>query len=146
MHRNIETQLSIEIANAPGEIARISDILSANGVVVNAMSIADEANRGYFRFLPDVAEEAEHTLRTKGFDVMRERVISVKLNDQKGRLAKITNALAQAQINIDYFYASVDHSDSAMRLIMKVENVPLATRILDEIVEDPLETPVLDLV
>lgn len=143
MNRHIETQLSIEIANAPGEIARISDLLSENGIAVNAMSIADESDRGYFRFLSDDTEEAAKVLSLNGFEVKRERVISVKLNTHKGRLARITNALAQAHINIDYFYASVDHSDSAMRLVMKVENVPLATRVLDEMIENRLESPAL---
>lgn len=145
MHRHVDTQLSIEIANAPGEIARVSDLLSDNGIAVNAMSIADESDRGYFRFLSDDTEKAERILRLNGFEVKRERVISVKLNDQKGRLAKITNALAQAHINIDYFYAAVDHGDSAIRLIMKVENVPLATRVLDEIVEDRIASTELSL-
>ena len=136
MYRQIETQLSIEISNAPGEIARVSDLLSSNGIPVNAMSIADESERGYFRFLSNETDSAERILSSNGFDAKRERVISVKLNNQKGRVARITNALAQAHTNIDYFYASVDHGDSAIRLIMKVENVPLATRVLDEIVED----------
>ncbi len=146
MHRNIETQLSIEIANTPGEIARISDLLSSHGIIVSVMSIADEADRGFFRFISNDADEAESVLRTNGLIARRERVIAVKLNGSKGKLAPITNALARANINIDYFYASVDHGDSSMRLIMKVENVPLATRVLDEIVEDRLTSPALSLV
>ena len=143
MYQNIEQQLSVEIANAPGEIARISDLLSSNGVNANAMSVTDGVNRGYFRFLTDKVEEAESVLKSNGLDVECERVISVKLDDQKGRVAKITSALAQANINIDYFYASVDESDSATRLIMKVENVVLATRVLDEISDVPVGPPEL---
>lgn len=144
MYRHIETQLSIEIANAPGEIARVNDLLSANGIAVNAMSIAGETERGYFRFLPENPDEAARIMGLNGFDVIREKVISVKLNDQKGRLARITNALAQAHINIDYFYASAEGGKSAMRLIMKVENIRLASRVLDEIVEDLVESPELN--
>lgn len=145
MYRHLDTQLSIEIANAPSEIARVSDLLSDNGITVNAMSTVDEADRGYFRFLSDDSNEAERILKLNGFEVKRERVISVKLNDQKGQLARITNALAQAHINIDYFYAAVDHGGSAMHLVMKVENVPLATRVLDEIIENRIESSTLSL-
>ncbi len=145
MYRSIEQQLSVEIVKSPGEIARISDLLSLNGITANAMSVTDGVNRGYLRFITNKWEEAESILRSNGLDVVCERVISVKLDDQKGRLAKITSTLAQANINIDYFYASVDRRDSAMRLIMKVENVVLATSVLDEIFEAPAESPALTL-
>lgn len=145
MYQNIEQQLSVEIANAPGEIARINDLLSSNGVNANAMSVADGVYRGYFRFLTDQVEEAKSILISNGLDVECERVIAVKLDDQKGQVAKITSALARANINIDYFYASVARSDSATRLIMKVENVVLATSVLEEISDVPVGPPELSL-
>lgn len=145
MYQNIEQQLSLEIANTPGEIARISALLSSNGFNANAMSVADGVYRGYFRFLTDQVEEAKGVLISNGLDVKCERVISVKLDDQKGQVTKITSALARANINIDYFYASVDRSDSEARLIMKVENVVLATSVLDEISDVPVGPPELSL-
>ncbi len=146
MYHNIEQQLSLEIANAPEEIARISDLLSSNCVNANAMSVAEGVYRGYFRFLTDQVEEAKSVLISNGLDVDCERVISVRLDDKKGQVAKITSALARANINIDYFYASVDRSDSATHLIMKVENVVLATSVLDEISDVPVGPPELSLV
>ena len=145
MYQNIEQQLSLEIANAPGEIARISDLLLSNGVNANAMSVAEGVYRGYFRFLTDQVEEAKSILISNGLDVECERVISVRLEDKKGQVAKITSALAQANINIDYFYASVDRNDSATRLIIKAENVVLATSVLDEISDVPVGPPELSL-
>ena len=145
MYQNIEQQLSLEIANAPGEIARISDLLLSNGVNANAMSVAEGVYRGYFRFLTDQVEEAKSVLISNDLDVECERVISLRLDDKKGQVAKITSALAQANINIDYFYASVDRNDSATRLIIKAENVVLATSVLDEISDVPVGPPELSL-
>ena len=145
MYQNIEQQLSVEIANAPGEIARISDLLSSNGVNANAMSVADGVYRTYFRFLTDQVEEAKSVLISNDLDVECERVISLRLDDKKGQVAKSTSALAQANINIDYFYASVDRNDSATRLIIKAENVVLATSVLDEISDVPVGPPELSL-
>jgi len=141
MHHTIETQLSVEVANTPGEIARISDLLASRNLSVNAMSTAEGSGRGYFRFLSDEPDRAETTLRENGFSLASERVIVVRLDDQKGKLVAITNALAQMHINIDYFYASVDHVNPSTRLVMKVENIPLATRILEEIAKNPVESP-----
>ena len=110
------------------------------------MSVADGVYRGYFRFLTDQVEEAKSVLISNGLDVNCERVISVRLDDKKGQVAKITSALTRANINIDYFYPSVDRSDSATHLIMKVENVVLATSVLDEISDVPVGPPELSLV
>jgi len=145
VYQHIEQQLSVKINNTLGDIARISDTLSSNGVRTNAMSVADGVYRGYFRFLTDQVEEAKSVLISNGLDVKCERVISVKLDDQRGIVAKITSAFAQANINIDYFYASVDRSDFETRLIMKVENVLLATSVLDEISDVPVGPPELSL-
>lgn len=143
MQRTIETQLSVEVSNTPGEIARISDLLSSYNLKVNAMSTADGPEKGYFRFLSQEPDRAEKILRDKGFTLERERVIVVRLDDQKGKLAAVTNSLAKMHINIDYFYASVDHASQSTRLVMKVENIPLATRILEEVAKNPAESPEL---
>ena len=89
----------------------------------------------YFRFISDNAEDAASVLRANGFSVEIDAVLSVRLNDSKGKLAGITLALAQAKINLDYVYASVDQAGSSARLILKVENVPMAARILNEMAE-----------
>ena len=68
----------------------------------------------------------------KGFEVKVESLLTIRLNDSRGRLAGITLALALAGINIDYVYASVDQTGSSTRLVLKVENIPLAIRILEE--------------
>ena len=132
MKHTIEEQLSVPVENEPGQIARISELLSNSNIHINAVSIAEGMQGGYFRFLSDDAEDAISILESNGFSVERESVLTVRLNDSKGKLAKITLALAQAKINLDYVYASVDQTGSSTCLILKVENIPLATRILEE--------------
>ncbi len=133
MEHQIESQLTAEIANEPGEIARVSDLLANAGIQINALTTTGESSRGQFRFIADHAENAQALLEKNGFETRCERVLSVRLNDQKGRLARITHAFAQAGINIDYVYASVDHAGASTRLVFKVENNALAARVLDEI-------------
>ncbi len=146
MEFQIESQLSTEIANEPGEIARISDLLANAGIQINALAITEGTERGQFRFIADQPEDAQALLQENGLEVLNERVLSVRLSDQKGRLARITQAFAQAGINIDYVYASVDHAGASTRLVFKVENNALAARVLEEISSTPESARSLELV
>ncbi|MBT3483271.1 MAG: amino acid-binding protein [Opitutales bacterium] len=132
MKHEIETQLSVTIENEPGQIACISELLSKSNVHINAVSISDSIDGGHFRFIADTPRDAKAVLVEKGFEVKVESVLTIRLNDSRGRLAGITLALAQASINIDYVYASVDQTGSSTRLVLKVENILLAIRILEE--------------
>ena len=145
MYHQIETQLTIDVANPSVEIARLCELLSSANITINATSISAKSHRGYFRFLSDNSEKATNLLRANGFTVRIDRVFSIQLNDRKGQLANITQALAQARINVDYVYASVDSSDATTSLIMKVSNIPLATRILNEIANASIKVPALEL-
>ena len=133
MKHTIEKQLSVTVENEPGQIARISELLAESDVHINAVSIAENLQGGHFRFIADDPKSASETLQSNGFEVETESVLTVRLNDSRGRLADITLALAQAGINIDYVYASVDQAGSSTRLVLKVENIPMATRILEEL-------------
>lgn len=133
MKHTIEKQLSVPVANEPGKIARISECLADADIHINAVSIAENVQGGHFRFIADKPEAALALLNRKGFSPIVESVLTVRLNDSRGRLANITLALAQAGINIDYVYASVDQAGSSARLVLKVANIPLATRILEEL-------------
>ncbi len=50
MRHTIEKQLSVTIENEPGQIARISELLSDSDIHINAVSIAENLQGGYFRF------------------------------------------------------------------------------------------------
>ena len=46
-------------------------------------------------------------------------------------MAVLSQALADAQINIDYAYGSEDRSQEHIRIIMKVSNLPKACEVID---------------
>ncbi len=144
MEHQIETQLSVEIANEPGEMARVSDLLASSGIHINALSITESEDNG--RFIPDDSKRAIAALSDSGFEVTQERVLSVRLSDRKGRLAAITSAFAQAGININYVYASVDQAGASTRLVFSVINIPLATQVLREIKDTPESNRLMELV
>lgn len=133
MNYEIKTQLSVAIENTMGSIAALSDTLALQNVSLNALTVAEGADQGRFRFTACDPVAAKRSLDTAGYSVEIDEVLSIRLQDSKGRLAFLTKAFSEGGINIDYMYASVDEAGSGSRLILKVSNIHLATRVLDEI-------------
>ena len=133
MNFKIESQISIQLKNHPGKIAEVTEALSSRGVNIRAISVAEESEAGVMRFLPSNTETARASLEEFGFTFSTEEVLSIRLQDSSGKLAFITKALSQSGINIDYVYATVEDDGASSRLVIKVSNIPLASRILSEV-------------
>ncbi|MBK1876896.1 ACT domain-containing protein [Pelagicoccus mobilis] len=133
MNFEVKTQISVAIENTPGAIAELSDTLAAHDVSLNALTISESAHEGKFRFTACDPVAAKRSLEEQGYAVEVDEVLSIRLQDSKGRLAFLTKAFSDSGINIDYMYASVDEEGAGSRLILKVSNIHLATRVLTEI-------------
>lgn len=133
MKYEIKKQLTVDLPNTPGSIAALSDILAQSDLSLSALAISDGESRGRFRFTACDPAAAKHCLEANGYSVQIDEVLSIQLQDSKGRLAFLTKALSAAGINIDYIYATVDEEGDGSRLILRVSNIHLAARVLDEI-------------
>ncbi len=133
MNYEIKTQLTVAIENTPGTIAALTDTLANHDVSLNALTVAETNSQGRFRFTACDPVAAKRSLESAGYTVEVDEVLSVRLQDSKGKLAFLTRAFSNGGVNIDYMYASVDEAGAGSRLILKVSNIHLASRILDEI-------------
>lgn len=132
MQYKIETQLSVQLANSPGAIAELSELLTRNNISMSAISFGDGPDNGRFRFTTRDAHAARERLTANGFALTAEEVISIRLQDSKGRLAHIARLLSSVGVNIDYMYATIDHEGSDSKLVLHVSNIPLAKHLLNE--------------
>lgn len=133
MQYQIETQLSVTLENALGKIADLSNLLASKGVSLSAITLNEGQTTGIFRFTASDSQLAKDALEASGYSVQCDQVLSISLKDSKGKLAELTQVLSNSGINIDYMYASVDQAGSGSRMIVKVSNIPLAARVIDEI-------------
>ena len=133
MNFEVKTQLSVSIENTPGAIAKLTDALATNDVSLNALTVNENDTAGTFRFTACDPVAAKRSLENEGYAVGVDEVLSIRLQDSRGRLAFLTKVFSDSSINIDYMYASVDKEGANSRLILKVSNVHLATRVLSEI-------------
>ena len=132
----VQRQLSVAIENQPGRLAAISRLMAGGGINIKDLSVVDNVEQGMIRLIPSNAALCKTMLVSQGLNVVEADVIELILRDTPGKLALVSQALADAQINIDYAYGSEDAAEDRMRLILKVSNTPKAVQVLQSLLED----------
>ena len=108
--------------------------MSRTGLNIKASDTAQPPE--VFRFAADRSSEAKTFLEENGFFVKTEPVIALQVNREKGRLTQMTRSLMDTGIYVAYVYPSPAGSRETKQLILKVANVPLASRVLTELSRD----------
>ena len=132
----VKRQLTVALQNQPGRLAEISEIISSGGQTIEALCVVDNVDQGVVRLLVDDPGKCRERLLDEGFYVVEAEVLAINLTDSRGKLAAVTKALADARINIDYAYSTVDHHGAHTLLVMKVSNIRLAEQILEKLKAD----------
>jgi hypothetical protein len=133
MKIHVERQVSVALENQPGQLAAICSILGANAVNIEAVSVIDSIEQGVVRLITSDPTRCRQALQAKGLYVIESDVLVLDLFDRIGKLAEICSALAEARINIDYVYGSVEHAGSPLRLVLKTTDIVRTHALLDRL-------------
>lgn len=96
-------EFRVSVLDQPGQLALVSAALSQK--LVNIRTIAGIGSGGpVVTFISDNEQHAREALEELGLEYRETEVISIKLSDEPGELAKLTHRLAEDQINIDSIY------------------------------------------
>ncbi len=100
--------LTIEVDNEPGALAKVAAAVSDAGVNLAAATCLGDHRRAELHILVPHAEAAKHALATASIVVTREReVVVVEVQDDKpGVLADLARSVAKAGINLDLVYVA----------------------------------------
>lgn len=115
-------QISIFLENREGRLSEVTGILSAAGVNIRALALADTSDFGVLRLIVNDNEKAEASLKANGFTVGKTNVVAVEVSDQPGGLHNILEALQQAGVNVEYMYAFVQQSGNNAVMIFRFDN------------------------
>lgn len=132
----VQRQLSVAIENQPGRLAAISRLMAGRGINIKDLSVVDNVEQGMIRLIPSDAVLCKSLLVSQGLNVVEADVLELILNDTPGKLALVSQVLADAQVNIDYAYGSEDATQDRFRLILKVSNIPKAVEALQRLPEN----------
>jgi len=105
-------------------------VLGAHGINILGFSILDAVDYGVLRIVVNKPVKAAHILGNGGMMVVVSDVITLSLPNKPGSLARLAVKLSKAQVNIEYAYAGAGGAKEKTQVILKVDNVQRAHRLL----------------
>ena len=123
-------QISVFLENRPGTLAEVLGVLGEHDVNIRAMAVADTADFGILRLIVNEPDKVERVLKGASFAVKTTPVLTMKVADQPGGLLGEVKKLTAAGINIEYVYAFAATSASEARVVLKVDDLEKAERVL----------------
>ena len=126
----IQKQLSVFLPNRPGLLARTCSVLSEAGINIMAMAVHDTVDNAVVRFLVDHPTKALLLLEQEELYVLEQEVVVVEIENRTGELTRISQALAEADINIAYAYCTATKNQEGGCLVLKTDQPERTLEIL----------------
>ncbi len=88
--------------------------------------LKESADYSVIRIIVDEPQKAENLLHELNYSVDMAAVLAVRLDNKPGQLGEISRKLAEANVNINYVYGSVEPSESQTVFVMHVSDIEKA--------------------
>ncbi|MCM8768839.1 MAG: ACT domain-containing protein [Candidatus Omnitrophica bacterium] len=123
-------QVSVFLENRLGRLSELTSLLAKNSINIRALALADKADYGILRLIVNDTERTVEILRQESFSVNVTPVLAVEVEDRPGGLAEILGILVENSINVEYMYAFVEKSGGKAVVVLRVEDMEKAERVL----------------
>jgi hypothetical protein len=114
----IRIELSLRLANSPGALAGVCNILSNERVNVLAMAIE---TGGQLRLVVDNHVHAAAALRDHHHQVTERSVIVTAVPNAPGALAPALKLISDAGVNVEYAYGGGSEGSPTATIVLGVE-------------------------
>jgi len=128
-------QVSVFLDNRPGSLSELISRLDRSKIKVFALSIADAGEFGLIRMITEDAERATKILEDADFNLAKSKKnieVTVILTTEKDKVSRIAKILGDNDFNIEYAYSSAVRTDGKFALVIRVDDLDKAERILEE--------------
>lgn len=99
----IQKEITVKLANSPGALSRVAQLLGNARINMLAMSVEPS---GHLRLVVDNPLHAAGTLREQHYSVDERDVLYTAMPNEPGALGRALKLIADAGINVEYAYAS----------------------------------------
>ena len=103
---NEDIELHVTTPNEPGIFGRVLGTLANAGVNLRALCVSSEGAEGHFLIVTADNKKAEKALKTLGYKVKTNTVVTAEVGERIGAGAEIGALLGNAVIDIRYAYGS----------------------------------------
>ncbi len=111
-------QISVNLANEPGQLLLISEFLGVEGINIRAISVADTSTISNVRFVTDDPAKTVNVLKSHGYTVKETEVIAVEVPDHPGGLLAVLKPLRASEINVLYLYPFLGRGKSGQPIVI----------------------------
>jgi hypothetical protein len=125
-------QISVFVENKPGRIERVTEILTKAKVNIRAFTVMGTYEYGVMKFLVDKPETALEALKTQGISAQKREILAVLMDDRPGGLHLVAKVFGQRKINVEDAYGFVIEDKKRAVLVVDVEKIAEAEKILRE--------------
>ncbi len=126
------TQLTVYIDNRKGTLSALATFLGKHGVNIYGLTLADTEGHGYARLIVDDTEKARQLVEDAGELVAAREVLLIRVANEPGELARMLEALAAHNLNIEYGYSAGGPGDEK-GLVLVPSDVDAALDVLQKL-------------
>jgi hypothetical protein len=124
-------QLSVFIENQTGRLVAMLEILAQKQISIRALSISETAEFGIVRLILTSPQEGLEALRQAGFTTRMDEILSAEIPDVPGGMLNgVAKPLAEAGINLKYFYAYIEPAVDKAVAVLKTDDIDKAEEVL----------------
>lgn len=124
------TQISIAVANHPGTLNNVCEILETEKINIKAIMASSILSPVQVHLIVNEPSMAENILKGNGFTVSTKEVIAVAAPDHPGGINAILRPLLEAKVNIEMLYPFINLKGNEAILILEVDDIQKAKNIL----------------
>jgi hypothetical protein len=115
----IRTELNLRLPNSPGALAGVCRLLGDERVNIVALELE---TGGQLHLVVDNHVHGAAVLRDRHYQVTERNVVYVTLANGPGTLAPILTLAAQANVNVEYAYASTAEGNATAAVVLGVDD------------------------
>ncbi|MFH1113201.1 MAG: ACT domain-containing protein [Pseudomonadota bacterium] len=104
---NVVKEISVKLENKPGALSELSELLSADGICIVALTVRTAGGEGMASFVATDPERAANILESGALAPGVREVLAAEIPQHPGGLNAILKSLKQAGVNIEYLYSCV---------------------------------------
>jgi hypothetical protein len=121
------TDLTVVLADRPGELGRLGGATGSAGVNIDGMCAFTGEGRGVIHILVEDAAAARRAIEGAGMGVADEReALVIDLDDRPGSLGEIGRSLSDAGVNIELAYTTY----GGVRVVVVTDDLEAAREAL----------------
>jgi len=128
-------QVSVFLDNRPGALSEVIKHIDKFQIKIFALSIADAGEFGLIRMITEDPERAAKNLEDADFVLAKSKKnteVIVILITENGKVSRIAKIVGDEDLNIEYAYSSAVLIDGNLAVVLRVNDLNKAEKILRE--------------